>query len=138
MASTARITTTIQTGRLEDLGRSPAGPLFQYMVKLEAKVQTRAARNVSGPMLKVRTGNLRSSLRSSTEVRGAKLVGTVAADAPYALALHEGTRAHDIVPVRAKVLTWTGPTGSPVFAMRAHHPATKGRPFLVDALEAIK
>lgn len=137
MASSARITVNIQTSRLEDLGRSASGPLFMYMVKLGAKVETAAKRNASGSIVGVRTGNLRSSVHSSTQVRGSKLVETVAADASYALAVHQGTRAYDIVPVQAKVLAWKGPAG-PVFATRAHHPATKGRPFLTDALSAIK
>lgn len=138
MPSSARIVPSIQTSRLEDLGKSPSGPLFLHMVKLEAKVQTRAVQNVSGKMLNRRTGNLASSIHPSTEIRGSKLVGAITADAEYALALHEGTKEYDIEPVRAKVLRWEAPGGGVVYAMRAHHPATEGRPFLVDALEAIK
>lgn len=138
MPSSARITVDVQSSRLEDLGRSASGPLFQYMVKLEAKVETAAKRNASGSIVGVRTGNLRSSIHSSTEVRGSLLVGVVAADASYALAVHEGTRAYDVVPTRAKVLAWTpAGGGGPVFATKVHQPARKGRPFLADALSAV-
>lgn len=136
--TSARVNVNIQTNRLEDLGKSSTGPLFLHMVKLEAKVETAAKRNASGPIVGVRTGNLRSSIHSATEVRGSLLVGIVAADASYALAVHEGAREHDIAPVHAKVLAWTPAGGSgPVFATRAHQPARRGRPFLVSALDAL-
>lgn len=137
MPSTAKVTVDVQAERLMDLGRSAAGPIFQHMVKLEAKVETAAKRNASGPIVGVRTGNLRSSIHSTTEVRGTLLVGIVTADASYALAVHEGTREHDIVPVAKKVLAWTPAGGSPVFATKVHQPARKGRPFLVSALDAL-
>lgn len=138
MTSSARITPDIQVDRLIDMGRSSAGPLFMHMVKLEAKVETAAKRNASGPIVGVRTGNLRSSIHPATEVRGTLLVGIVAADAPYALAVHEGTKEYDIVPVRAKVLAWKPPGGGgPIFSMKSHQPARKGRPFLTDALTAL-
>lgn len=137
MVSTARVVTTIQTDRLISLGTSPSAPLYRHMVTLEAKVETQAKRNVSGSMVKVRTGNLRSSGHSATVVRGTRLVGQVIFDAEYALAVHQGTRPHDITPVRARVLAWQAPGGTQ-FATRVHHPGTKGRPFLTAALSAIK
>lgn len=136
MASTAKILTTIQASRLQALGSSRTGPLFLHMVKLEAKVETAAKRNASGPVVRVRTGNLRSSIHSATEIRGAQLVGQVIADAEYALAVHEGQRAHDITPTRARALAWQAPGGMR-YARRVHHPGTKPRRFLSDALSAI-
>lgn len=143
MASSAKITTTIQTQRLIAMGTSSSGPLYLHMVKLEAKVETQAKRNASGSIVKVRTGNLRSSIHPGTEVRGTKLVGLVIADAEYALPVHEGSKAHDVVPTRKKVLAWKGAGGSKnkpnlVFAKRARIPAQPGRPFLRDALDVIR
>lgn len=138
MASTARITVDIMTDRLLALGTSPAGPLYVRMVTLGARVQTKAAQNLSGSMVKVRTGNLRSSLSSATEVRGTLLVETVTADASYALDVHEGTRPHLILPRTGRVLAWKPASGGPmVFSTRARHPGTTGRPFLADALDVI-
>lgn len=136
MPSSARVTVNVQSSRLEDLGKSVTGPVYAYAVRLRAKVETAAKKNASGPIVGVRTGNLRSSIHSTTEVRGRLLVDTVTADAAYALAVHKGTRAHDIVPVKAKVLAWKSPAGM-AFAMRVHHPGTRPRPFLVEALKAI-
>lgn len=136
MASTARITVDIQTDRLMALGNSPAGPIYQFAVRTGAKVQTKAAQNLSGSMVKVRTGNLRSSLHSTTTVRGGLLVESVIADASYALAVHQGQEPHDIVPREARVLAWAG-VGGTQFATRVHHPGTQGRPFLTDALSVI-
>lgn len=136
MPSSARITPQILADRLMALGTSPAGPIYLHMAKLGARVETRAKQNLSGAMVKVRTGNLRSSVHPTTEVRGTRLVESVIADAEYAVAVHEGSKAHDVVPVGKKVLAWKSATG-PVFAMRAHIPAQAGRPFLVDALTVI-
>lgn len=137
MASTAQITPDIQIQRLQALGTSPAGPLYQHMVKLEAKVETRTKLNASGPIVRVRTGNLRSTIHSATQVRGTTLVGQVIADASYALAVHNGQRPHEIRPVHARVLAWQAPGGMR-FARRVHHPGTRARPFLTDALDAIR
>lgn len=137
MASSNQITPDIQVQRLTALGTSPAGPLFRYMVTLEAKVETQAKRNASGSIVGVRTGNLRSSIHSDTVIRGTTLVGQVIADAEYALAVHEGQRAHDIEPNRSRVLAWQAPEGMR-FATRVHHPGTRARPFLTDALQVIK
>lgn len=135
--TSAKITPDIQIQRLRDLGTSPAGPLYQFAVKIGARVQTQAARNLSGLMVKVRTGNLRSSLSSTTEVRGTMLVETIAADASYAAAVHQGQRPHDIEPREARVLAWPGADG-PAFATRVHHPGTSGKPFLTDALSEVR
>lgn len=137
MPSTARVTPDIQVARLQALGTSPAAPLFRYMVTLEAKVETRAKQNLSGRMVNVRTGNLRSSGRAETAVRGATLVGSVIFDAPYALAVHNGQKPHEITPTRpGGVLAWQAPGGMR-FARRVRHPGTRGRPFLKDALDVI-
>lgn len=139
MASSARISVEVQTDRLIALGTSSAGPLYRRMVSLDAQVETAAKRNASGPIVKVRTGNLRSSIHSAIEVRGTVLVGQVIADASYALAVHEGSKAHDIEAKSAKALRWTAPGGSKKnpnirFAKRVHIPEQRGRPFLTDAL----
>lgn len=136
MASSAHVVVDVQPAQLERLGRSSSGSVYAYAVRLRAKVETAAKKNASGPIVGVRTGNLRSSIHSTTEIRGALLVDTIAADASYALAVHKGAKAYDIVPVKAKVLAWKSPAGNG-FAMRVHMPARKGRPFLTEALRVI-
>lgn len=126
---------TVQLQRLMSLGTSNAGVIHVYMVAGGARVETAAKRNASGSIVNVRTGNLRSSIHTAIEVRGNLLVVQVNCDAAYALAVHEGQKAHTVVPTRARVLSWQG-AGGPVFAMSARHPGTKGRPFLREAIPA--
>lgn len=131
-----RIVARIDTQAILGLGR-PGGSVYRHMAALGARVETRAKRNASGRIVKVRTGNLRSSITTETHTDGARVVTTVTADAPYAYAVHEGTRPHEIRPVQARVLAWHGPDG-PRFARRVQHPGTQPRPFLSDGLEEVR
>lgn len=136
---------TVYRDRLQALGRAP-GPVFRHMVTLGARVESKAKRNASGLVVKVRTGNLRSSIHTDLRTSTGSITGIVQADAPYALAVHEGQRPHQITPntvrvgsgrgARGGVLAWTGPGGRPRFATRVNHPGTHGRPFLADALRS--
>jgi hypothetical protein len=89
------------------------------------------------------------ALGRSTKVNPPRVVGdsvvgglvTGGPTAPYG-PIHElggTTGAHDIRPIRGKVLAWTGPSG-PRFATLVHHPGSRIparpriRPALVDAL----
>lgn len=92
-----------------------------------------------------RTGNLGRTIR----------VGEVTSDhvdvvaggrlsVGYAAAVEFGTRAHTIVPRKAKVLAWGGPRtlggrlksgGKPqFFAKRVHHPGSRAKPYLIPGL----
>jgi len=111
-----------------------AAPLRQFLVSatgvVEAEAKTRAP---------VDTGFLRTSLRSETDGAGIPSWGEVRADAPYAAAVHEGTRPH-MPPVQA-ILPWAARHGADPFAVArgiALH-GTKPQPFLrkgFDAAEA--
>jgi hypothetical protein len=119
-------------------GVNPQGPVFRHMVALGATVETQAKRLASGALVKVRTGNLRSTISTSTEATSTRITARVLAAAPYALAVHEGTAPHTIRPRNKKVLCWRPPGGGDlVFARQVKHPGTKARPFLRDALPAI-
>ncbi len=50
-------------------------------------------------------------------------------DVSYAKFVLEGTKPHDIFPVRAKALHWYDQMGDDVFATAVHHPGTKPNPF---------
>lgn len=52
----------------------------------------------------------------------------------YSMFVHEGTKAHTIVPKRASVLSFTI-GGRRVFAKSVNHPGTKAQPWLRRALE---
>lgn len=140
----ADIDLTVDRARLIAMGTSRAGPIFRHMAALGARIESKAKRNASGAIVKVRTGNLRASIHTDMSTGPASVKGVVEADAPYALAVHEGQKPHDIRPLtvrvgsgrnrRGGVLRWTGPGGQPRFATRVHHPGTHARPFLRDAL----
>lgn len=81
-----------------------------------------------------RSGHLAESIHT-TAVRdiGSGIEVRVGSDNPYAIYVHEGTKAHVIEARNARVLAFN--VGSErVFATRVNHPGTKGRRFLGDAL----
>lgn len=53
---------------------------------------------------------------------------------PYAVYVHEGTRAHTITPRNKQVLRFVS-RGEFVFAKRVRHPGTRRDPFLYDAAD---
>lgn len=77
----------------------------------------------------VKTGNLRRSITSRVERGGDR--GVVGTNAKYARAVHEGTRARTIRPVRKRALFWRG-ARHPVKSVR--HPGSRANPFLERAL----
>lgn len=72
-----------------------------------------------------RSGRLRRGISGRVERGGSR--GVVDVDVPYARAVHEGTRAHSITPVRARALSWTG-ARHPVRSVR--HPGSRANPFI--------
>lgn len=92
-----------------------------------------------------RTGNLARTIRVGTvNATSAQVMAGGGLGVGYAAAVEFGSRAHEIVPRRAKVLAWGGartlggrlrkgakPT---FFAKRVHHPGTRPHPFLVPGL----
>jgi Bacteriophage HK97-gp10, putative tail-component len=79
----------------------------------------------------VKTGRLRSSIRWRMGKDGRGLFGLVGTDVEYAGLIHSGTRPHIIVPKSKMALYWKG-AQHPVRVV--HHPGTKARPFLLNAL----
>jgi len=72
------------------------------------------------------TGELRSSLFSRQVSPSSMEIG---ATAPHSVYVHEGTRPHEILPVRAKALRFNW-RGKIVFFKRVRHPGTKPNPFV--------
>lgn len=102
-------------------------------------VVTRAAHRVHADATQrspLDTGALRQSHRISPPTTSGKVVSmTITATQKYALAVHEGTKAHVIRPKTRTVLAW-GPKTDRVFARSVNHPGTKPRPWLRNALHA--
>lgn len=118
---------------------APGGPVYNHWVMLMARIDMTAKRKLSNDMVNVRTGNLRSSQAAPVIiVRGNTIVGVAENTAAYAYYVHEGTRPHEIRPVRAKVLRFT-PRGAqaPIFRPLVNHPGTRARPWLRTAMEEV-
>jgi len=99
------------------------------MESLQRRIANQARQDVP-----VKTGNLGRTIREG-EVRfvgPAVVSGYVEATAPYAAAVHEGSRPHVIRP-RTKQYLRFDVGGRTVFAKMVRHPGTKARPFLRNA-----
>lgn len=144
-------TTQIYRDRLVLLSQ-PGGQVWLYMVKTMAEVDTRAKHYLSGVMVGVDTGNLRSNQGPPTVLQvGGNVLGVLENTAAYSFWVHEGTKPHEIRPLHKKWLYFepsaanyaagsgggrTG-TGQFVFAKAVQHPGTEPRPFLRRALEDV-
>lgn len=82
----------------------------------------------------VRTGNLRRSMTTERKRVRNGLEGRVGSPVKYAQLHHEGTRAHVIVPRKAKALRFMV-GGRVVFASRVRHPGTRPNPYLTRWLQ---
>lgn len=109
-------------------------PVHRWLAVTLANVDARAKMYLSGQMVNVRTGNLRSSQQSHIEIRGTAAVGVLENVASYARAVHDGTKPHDIRARNGKVLTGWVWRGQPVFTPVVHHPGTSARPWLLRAM----
>ena len=85
----------------------------------------------------VDTGRLRASIRVEAR-RTATLRSrfTIGSDVEYAAFVNDGTRPHIIRPRNAQVLRFVV-GGRVVFAKVVHHPGTRARPFLDQALREV-
>jgi hypothetical protein len=85
----------------------------------------------------VDTGRLRASIRIESRRNLAfRSIYTVGSDLSYAVMVHDGTRPHIIRPKNAQALRFRI-GGRIVYAKVVHHPGTRARPFLDDALRQV-
>jgi phage gpG-like protein len=123
--------------RLEAVKRGPVLKDIQIRAVKEAK-----------NLVPRQTGHLGRSIMPGSLTEAFAIVE---ANANYAAFVELGTRAHDIVPRNAKMLSWTTgkrlsgrarsgkAAGQRIFAKRVRHPGTKAQPFLLPgAVEAVK
>lgn len=101
--------------------------IVQKMYAAVAAIEAKTKENLSGPVLKVRTGRLRASIKSDVQDQGTAVTGTVGSyGVPYARIQEFGgtTGPHVILPVKAQVLAFMI-GGKQVFARRVNHPGSK-------------
>ena len=118
-------------GTLNKILNSPGGPVAQRLLMLGYRVEAAAKSNAP-----VDTGRLAGSITTILSGGMGGIECQVGTNVEYAIMVHEGTRAHTIVPRSARMLRFES-RGGVVFARRVNHPGTAGRPFLVQALGAI-
>ena len=101
-------------------------------------IRNEAVLNVSGRVLKRRTGRLASSIRTDIRSTRSGLIGSVGTNVFYGRIWEvTGRRAVTIVPRHKKVLRFVARDGTVVFTKRAVIPAQKPRPFLRPAVDAM-
>jgi hypothetical protein len=108
------------------------GPVARDMTRRATNVQLAARGQV-----RVRSGRLRRNIVKrgpAPNSQGGQTVEVGAYNLDYALLHHEGTRAHTIVPVNAKVLHFKV-GGVDVFVRRVEHPGTAPNHYLTDNLK---
>lgn len=128
---------TIDRAALNDLLRSPNGPVAREVASLTRRVENRAKTYVG-----VDTGRLRSSLQSTLSVETGRVVGRVGTAVQYGLYHHEGTGIHGprkrpITPKKnggVLVFTPQGASG-PVFARSTQ--GSRPNRFLLKAFQEV-
>ena len=113
--------------------------LYQKVSYLALKLEAKVKQKLSGDVLNVRSGNLRSSIQNKVEQSSHSVIGKVysSGDVKYA-AIHEfggTTKAHVIEAVNGKALAFVM-NGKQVFVKRVNHPGSKipERSFLRSSL----
>lgn len=125
--------------------RSPFGPVGQDLrrrtvnVNVAARATAPVGRDVPADAWSRghKAGGLRRAVRSEIVVRPTGLFGRVIAETGYATTVHEGSKPHEIRPIRRRYLRWrTGAGyGEQIFARRVAHPGNRrANPFLRRAL----
>ena len=112
--------------------REPHGLVGRHLAKRGAMIVAAAKRQVG-----VKTGALRASIHMRYVRRGPGQAIQVGSPLKYALAHHEGTRPHLIVPNRARVLRFSA-GGRVVYTHAVRHPGTRANKYLTDNLYLIR
>lgn len=123
---------TLFSGPMDLLLKDPNGPTGRMLKRRGGYVLAAAKRQVG-----VRTGALRQSIhmRHLRDSRGQYV--KIGSEKNYALAHHEGTRPHRIVPDRAQVLKFQT-RGQLMYRNSVMHPGTKANKFLTDNLGLVR
>lgn len=136
--------TAFLTGDTELIARLNAMPgrlqsgIARAVTKLALDLQRRTQQKLSGPVLKVRTGLLRSSINYQVHQSSTEVTATVGTNVRYA-SYHEWGVPHSWVirPRTARALAFEI-GGQTIFAMRVTHPPLPERSFLRSSLREIE
>jgi phage gpG-like protein len=114
-------------------GKSLQG-VARAVTRLGLEMERLVKQKLSGEVLNVRTGVLRSSINTQVKQSATEVTATVGTNVKYARA-HEFGVPHswEIRPVKARALAFQV-NGQSIFAMRVTHPPLPERSFLRSAL----
>lgn len=136
MRSTARVDPV----KLAAMFRSQDGPVMRHVGIVATSVQGEAKRrvgyNAEKPPGEQGGAHLRDTIVKRFVQEGTRPVWRVGSEHPIAALHHDGTRPHEIVPRRARLLRWAK-AGVVYFATRVQHPGTRPNPYLEDAGRAL-
>jgi HK97 gp10 family phage protein len=115
--------------------------IARAVTRLAIETQRLVQQKLSGSVLKVRTGVLRSSINYKVEQSSTSVTATVGTNVKYAAINEFGGRTppHEILPKKARALAFEL-NGKTIFAMSVHHPGSKipERSFLRSALKEME
>lgn len=117
---------------LDKLLNEPIGTVGKHLAARGALIVAAAKRQVG-----VKTGALRASIHMRHTRRGLGQAVQIGSSLKYALAHHEGTRPHIIVPNRSRVLRFSA-GGRVVYTHAVRHPGTRANRYLTDNLYLIR
>lgn len=119
------------------LDRGQLNRVIKGEARRELRKSARLVLNLARLKAPVDTGRLRASGRLiESSFLGLRPKIAVVFTADYAAAVNDGTRPHIIRPRQAQALRFVI-GGRVVFAKVVHHPGTRARPFLDDALRQV-
>lgn len=118
---------SVNQAAIDQLVKSPTGMVGTYIYKLALRTAEEAR-----SLAPVKSGKLKSHIIVTRGERGSV---EITANTAYAMAVHEGTKAHEI-DSKNKVMKFPSKKsgGQIFFAKVTHQPAHAGNPFLVNAL----
>ena len=142
LINTGNVHVVIYGAALDEILRSPNGPVVRDMMRRGEKLQTLAKQQVR--LGHVHGGGGYGNLRDSIVKRLMSPSGSdgmpvmvVGSSHPIAMIHHEGTRPHMIRPVAKRALRFPGATSSGwVFSKWARHPGTSPNRYLTDNIPA--
>lgn len=125
--------------RLTQIRPKVTSAISREATALALQLQARVKGALSGEILQVQTGFLRSHVFQDVKSTGDAVIGEVFTSGVKYAAVHEygGTSPYEIKPKSGKALRWFA-GGFPVFAKSVIHPPAKMRSFMRYSLDEMK
>ncbi|MBW2062647.1 MAG: HK97 gp10 family phage protein [Deltaproteobacteria bacterium] len=133
---------SLKQGFKRDVTARP-GLIIKALEHGASAVLQQAKKNVSGPVLSLRTGRLRRSIMAGRALKQGDTFSIWVGNrlksgsqgVNYGAVWEFGSGPAVIRPIRARALRWFGPGGRPIFASMVRRPAQAPRPWLGPAVK---